>query len=99
MTPCATPGCPTPTNQGRCPTHQRKPHTARTYLPWLIERDNNICQLCMKPIEGGRGQGGQYASVEHADGDPSNNQPRNLLLAHQNCNKNKEPGQPFNQGR
>ena len=88
MRPCAHPGCPTPTTGTRCPAHGRDPNLARDVLPWIIRRDRNICYLCGQPC-GPRGRSSDSPTIEHVNGDVTDNTLSNLRLAHHSCNNTK----------
>ena len=51
-----------------------------------VKYDGEICGICGKPRE----KGSRRFDIEHRDGNPQNNDPSNLQLAHRSCNQAKE---------
>ena len=83
MKPCLT--CGAPTRASYCPTHARDRTLPTRVLPRLLA-ESSICVLCGQPVTEPRGRTSGAPSVEHLDGNPANDLPSNLALAHLGCN-------------
>ena len=81
--PCLT--CGAPTDGSYCPAHTRDRTLPTRVLPLLLA-ESSTCVLCGEPIVEPRGRTSGAPSVEHLDGNPANDDPSNLALAHYGCN-------------
>ena len=58
------------------------------YLPLILIRDGHDCLYCKRRIDGD-------FVYEHLDDEPSNNRIENIIIAHKNCNKEKEHNKEY----
>jgi hypothetical protein len=77
--------CGTPTNGPYCTPHKRDGNLPTRELPRLMQGPL-VCVLCGDPITEPRGRTSGAPSIQHLDGDQTNNHPSNLALAHMGCN-------------
>ena len=87
---CLESYCNNLSHEIRCEQHRkRNKNLARDMLHQIAARDRWVCQICLRPVEKKRGHHSGAPSIDHVNGDISNDRPSNLQLAHIGCNASK----------